>query len=356
VAKQWVGDLSDVFVVFPCKGGRFLVQLLVVGPFKALRSLCRNLHSARKTKLQNALILEEADLQDERGKAKPARAERAHVGIGGGSVGTLGGTGVPTASTSSCASASKQTKKRPTVITLPVADDPPALAELSPNLLDVADEPVAAVEADAAVEAAKATFRNVRPLWTQAAQEAEDKANTVKNAAEQRAAAEREKDVRAANKARAQEEYKAAKQGQKEQKALEEARQQAADDEARVKVAAEQERVLHRQTQRIRKAMEKEADALRQAEAREHAARMKAAQLAASRTEAMLCACGGELMVAPDEMQTLERYVPDFQNKTAEQLAEVLPTLRMGAWLQGGKRLFDGKSSGDAAPASIGVA
>jgi len=105
-------------------------------------------------------------------------------------------------------------------------------------------------------------------------------------------------------------------------------------------VALGQERIRQREQNRLRKAREREVEALRQAEAMEAAERAKAAAVAAKRTVTISCAEGGQLNVTPDELQTLEKYVPDYTSKSTEELTELLPKLHMGAWLQGGTRLF----------------
>lgn len=87
VAKQWAGDLSDVFVIFPLRGALLLLRLCVVVPLRALHAVGFAIHSARKLRLQRQL-LEEADSQEERHRAKQARHER---GIGGGVAGVGGG-------------------------------------------------------------------------------------------------------------------------------------------------------------------------------------------------------------------------------------------------------------------------
>mmetsp|Transcript_137710 Transcript_137710/g.243314 ORF Transcript_137710/g.243314 Transcript_137710/m.243314 type:complete len:450 (-) Transcript_137710:143-1492(-) len=190
------------------------------------------------------------------------------------------------------------------------------------------------------VVAARAAFHQARAKWTQAARDAEERAENEKLAAEERAAAARAKAVEAAAVARRREEAQAAKLREKEQRALEEELKKAKDEEAQKQVALGQERIRQREQNRLRKAREREVEALRQAEAMEAAERAKAAAVAAKRTVTISCAEGGQLNVTPDELQTLEKYVPDYTSKSTEELTELLPKLHMGAWLQGGTRLF----------------
>jgi hypothetical protein len=112
------------------------------------------------------------------------------------------------------------------------------------------------------------------------------------------------------------------------------------NEERESKLVAAKELIAQRERTRLRKVADREEEALRQAEAREQAARAKAAELAMRRTLPVLCQCGSELMVTRDEMDALNKYVPNFAEKTAEELAELLPKLYMGSWLHGTKHLF----------------
>jgi len=138
---------------------------------------------------------------------------------------------------------------------------------------------------------------------------------------------------------RKDEERSAAKMAE-EQKALAEERKNAKDEEARKALIARQLRMEQQEEKRLRKAREREEEALRLAESREQAAREAAAKVAAKRTNSIECGCGSKLMVTQDEMKTLSRYIPDFADRSAEELTEELPRLRMGAWMQGTRHLF----------------
>eukprot|EP00445_Apocalathium_hangoei_P030365 CAMPEP_0203914470 /NCGR_PEP_ID=MMETSP0359-20131031/55354_1 /ASSEMBLY_ACC=CAM_ASM_000338 /TAXON_ID=268821 /ORGANISM="Scrippsiella Hangoei, Strain SHTV-5" /LENGTH=627 /DNA_ID=CAMNT_0050840793 /DNA_START=26 /DNA_END=1906 /DNA_ORIENTATION=+ len=88
IAKQWVGDLSDVFVVFPIQGLRFALRCLIFVPLRALHGLGCAVHCARKLRLQQQL-LEEADATSKSkvagavggGPGRPSRGERAGSGV-----------------------------------------------------------------------------------------------------------------------------------------------------------------------------------------------------------------------------------------------------------------------------------
>lgn len=236
-------------------------------------------------------------------------------------------------------------------------------------------------------------FQKARAKWTEAAQAAAEEAAAERVAAEKHAAKLRQKEIDAAAAVRRREEAQAAKQREKELKTLDEERRkieaeaeqklaeaaQAAKERAELeqkavkecaasstatnadddmvrerleesqkkiraetasKLVAAEQLVAQRQQNRLRRAAEREAEALRQAEAREQVARAKAADLARKRTLPISCRCGNDLMVTPEEMDALHKYVPDFASKTAEELAELLPKLHMGAWLNGSKHLF----------------
>lgn len=185
-----------------------------------------------------------------------------------------------------------------------------------------------------------ANVQEVRARWTEAAREAEERAVAEQRAAEEQAAVRRAKEVEAAAAVRRREEKQAAAQQAREQQALEKERGKAEDEEAHRKLLQKQQQMEQRQEKRLRKAHEREKAVVHQAEMCELRAREKAAKIAAMRTVTVQCSCGGELMVTADEMQTLTRYVPNFMDKSAEQLAEILPQLHMGAWLQGTKHLF----------------
>merc|ERR1711920_1058887 len=60
VAKQWAGDLSDVFVIFPWKGALLLLRLSIFVPFRAIFSMGLAIRAARQSRLQRQL-LEEAE-------------------------------------------------------------------------------------------------------------------------------------------------------------------------------------------------------------------------------------------------------------------------------------------------------
>jgi hypothetical protein len=185
-----------------------------------------------------------------------------------------------------------------------------------------------------------ANVQEVRARWTEAAREAEERAVAEQRAAEEQAAVRRAKEVEAAAAVRRREEKQAAAQQAREQQALEKERGKAEDEEAHRKLLQKQQQMEQRQEKRLRKAHEREQAVVHQAEMCELRAREKAAKIAAMRTVTVQCSGGGELMVTADEMQTLTRYVPNFIDKSAEQLAEILPQLHMGAWLQGTKHLF----------------
>merc|ERR1740121_1366774 len=84
VAKQWVGDLSDVFVVFPWKGARFLLWLIFVVPLRALRGAGLAARAARKARLQQHLLMAETDAQGgrQKNKSSPQRGSGADRGAG----------------------------------------------------------------------------------------------------------------------------------------------------------------------------------------------------------------------------------------------------------------------------------
>merc|ERR1711920_1056305 len=60
VAKQWAGDLSDVFVIFPWKGALLLLRLSILVPLRAVGGIGVAIRAARKSQLQRQL-LEEAE-------------------------------------------------------------------------------------------------------------------------------------------------------------------------------------------------------------------------------------------------------------------------------------------------------
>jgi len=221
-----------------------------------------------------------------------------------------------------------------------------------------------------------------RAKWTQAAQEAEEKAAAERAEMEERAAARRAKEVDAAAAARRREEKQAAAEQAKEQKALEKAlekeqkaleekqaaavflfaeqkqseEQKALDEEAaqeaKKQVAVRIAHIEQQNQKRLGKILQREEEALRKAEMRENEEREKAARVAALRTQTVTCAGGGELMVTPEELQTLAKYVPNWAESTSGDLAELLPQLHMGAWLQGTKQLFANTASANARPRS----
>merc|ERR1711920_151839 len=80
VAKQWAGDLSDVFVIFPWKGALLLLRLSIFVPFRALRGIGLAIRAARKTRLQRQL-LEETETEGDKRKAKQAKKDKSGVGL-----------------------------------------------------------------------------------------------------------------------------------------------------------------------------------------------------------------------------------------------------------------------------------
>merc|ERR1711972_266233 len=80
VAKQWAGDLSDVFVIFPWKGALLLLRLSIFVPLRALKGIGLAIRAARKTRLQRQL-LEETEIEGDRRKAKQAKKDKNGVGI-----------------------------------------------------------------------------------------------------------------------------------------------------------------------------------------------------------------------------------------------------------------------------------
>jgi len=76
VAKQWAGNLRDVFIVFPWKAVLLLLRLSVVMPLQALCGISFAIHAARKAQLQRQL-LEETAFEGDHPEAKPAKQERS---------------------------------------------------------------------------------------------------------------------------------------------------------------------------------------------------------------------------------------------------------------------------------------
>merc|ERR1712083_805243 len=74
VAKQWAGDLSDVFVIFPWKGALLLLRLIVLVPLQAVGGIGVAIRAARKTRLQRQL-LEETETEGDKRKAKQAKKD-----------------------------------------------------------------------------------------------------------------------------------------------------------------------------------------------------------------------------------------------------------------------------------------
>jgi len=191
-----------------------------------------------------------------------------------------------------------------------------------------------------ALAAGKTAFLKARETWTQAAREAEAKCQEERAAAAARAAAARQRREELAAAARMKEEAEAAASRAAEERALEEELAKKQEQDREQQRAAARERIEQREAARLRKARQREEEVRLQAELKEKAELEKAAATAATRTMSVECACGGLLMVAPRELQTLERYVPEYAEKTAPELAELLPKLHMGAWLQGSGHLF----------------
>eukprot|EP00401_Gymnodinium_catenatum_P015443 CAMPEP_0117517848 /NCGR_PEP_ID=MMETSP0784-20121206/31824_1 /TAXON_ID=39447 /ORGANISM="" /LENGTH=479 /DNA_ID=CAMNT_0005313743 /DNA_START=76 /DNA_END=1512 /DNA_ORIENTATION=- len=188
-----------------------------------------------------------------------------------------------------------------------------------------------------AFAAAKATFEWASRVWTQAAREAEERAESERAEAEKRASAARAKEEALAAAARRREEEEAAALRAEEERALEEQIAKAKDAQARFELEHSRRRIEEREAARLKKAREREREARLQAAAREKELRERLASQAAARTLSIHCGDERTLMVTRAELEQLEKYVPSYADKTSDELAELLPKLYMGAWLKGSK-------------------
>lgn len=110
VAKQWLVDLNDVFVVFPWKYARQLVRFTVMAPIQALHGLGVAINGARKLQLQQQLLLEE-DQVSRKSSTRSGGSGTASTSVG--SVGTsVGSTSVPAVASSQPATTATKARKK----------------------------------------------------------------------------------------------------------------------------------------------------------------------------------------------------------------------------------------------------